>query len=206
MFWNQIDFPKACGRRPMYNPRSIKRFPLVVSDTPFSNQRKSGRVTSNPAAKLTKAHRKGNQMSEDTPKIQTTAPDALTGGQHPLTERRGNEAPVGSLGFCRGVNVEASSAPYQGKARNDLNLTSQVSGRELERAKPVDRRTIQGSTPGDSRLKPGDTAAASLRQAANGEGVRGPVGQTPNGKRDATLGSFSKDHADGSYPVPDNGD
>jgi hypothetical protein len=71
---------------------------------------------------------------------------------------------------------------------------------------PVGSRTIEGSTPGDHRAPSTDTAAASVQRAANGAGVRGSVGQFPNGKRDATLGSFSKDCANQSYPTPDAGD
>jgi hypothetical protein len=40
---------------------------------------------------------------------------------------------------------------------------------------PVDRRTIEGSTPGDFRAKPGDTAAASVARATDNGGPRMPM-------------------------------
>jgi len=42
---------------------------------------------------------------------------------------------------------------------------------------PVDRLTLQGSYPGDSRANPGDVAKQSLAQAADSGGPRASVGQ-----------------------------
>jgi hypothetical protein len=138
--------------------------------------------------------------------IQTHSREELPGGDN-FESRRGNEASQAfPLSGKSGVNVEASSAPYQGKARNDLNNGACVSGRELERAKPADFRSIEGSYSGDHRGPHSDTAKASLNKAADNGGPRVPSGQFPSGRRDATLGSFSKDHSDQSYPTPDNGD
>lgn len=152
--------------------------------------------------------------------IQTTSLDELAAGQRPLTppagDRRGNEHnQVFPLTGRPGVQVN-NDQPARPIAPNNANgaasrPSASVSGLNAGSGlgvavKPVDRRTIEGSTPGDSRCKPGDTAAASVQRAANGAGVRGAVGQFPNGKRDATLGSFSKDHANQSYPTPDAGD
>ncbi len=49
---------------------------------------------------------------------------------------------------------------------------------------PVDRRTIQGSYPGDSRSKPGDVAKASMNVIANPPGPRDPVRQFKNSRND----------------------
>jgi hypothetical protein len=136
-----------------------------------------------------------------------TSPRPTIGAQTPLATdtdaRRGDEFPQDNLSFCRGVNVEASSNPIA--ARDGQNNGSGVTGRTPDNIRHVDQRCIEGSYKGDTR-KSGDTASASLARAANGAGVRGPAGQFPNGKRDMTLGSFSKDHADESYPTPENGD
>jgi hypothetical protein len=48
--------------------------------------------------------------------------------------------------------------------------------------KPVDRRTIEGSTPGDFRAKPGDVSKASLMRAADNGGPRNDVGQFKGSK------------------------
>jgi|SRR5580692_9266577 hypothetical protein len=143
--------------------------------------------------------------NEDGVKVQT-APDPVAGAQKPLAGDSKKSTHGFDSGFqdtmsiCRGPNVEAGSAPVAGGARNDLNRGATVTGRQQERAKPVDAKCIEGSYPGDTR-KSGDTAAASLQRAANGVGgVRGPAGQFPNGKRDATLGSFSNDSANQTFP------
>ena len=48
--------------------------------------------------------------------------------------------------------------------------------------KPVDRLTLQGSYPGDSRANPGDTAKASLDAAADNGGPRQPMRGQQNSK------------------------
>jgi len=48
--------------------------------------------------------------------------------------------------------------------------------------RPVDRKTITGSTPGDHRSRPGDTAAASVRRVTDNGGPRQPMGQFKNSK------------------------
>ncbi len=53
-----------------------------------------------------------------------------------------------------------------------MSLTSQVGPIVI---RPVDRRTIEGSTPGDFRANPGDVAAASLAVAADNGGPRSPM-------------------------------
>ncbi|MCU1271136.1 MAG: hypothetical protein JWN74_2430 [Acidobacteriaceae bacterium] len=57
---------------------------------------------------------------------------------------------------------------------NNMNVGSQV---PAPVAKPVDRKTIEGSTPGDFRSNPGDVAAASVAIAADNGGPRNRVGQ-----------------------------
>jgi len=120
----------------------------------------------------------------------------------PMTGRPGTPVNNDQAASAVKPNLENGAASRPSASVSGLNAGSGLG----VAVKPVDRRTIEGSTPGDSRCKPGDTAAASVQRAANGAGVRGPVGQFPNGKRGATLGSFSKDHANQSYPTPDNGD
>lgn len=48
--------------------------------------------------------------------------------------------------------------------------------------KPVDRKTITGSTPGDFRAKPGDVAKPSLDKAADNGGPRKSAGQFKGSK------------------------
>lgn len=152
-------------------------------------------------------------MSDTTIKIQTTAPDQLAGGQAPLTpppERRGNEHnQVFPLTGRPGVQIDNdvaartvspnSAAGAASRPSGSVSGLNAGSGRGIS-VKPVDCRTITGSTPGDHRAPSPDTTAASVQRAANGAGVRGPVGQFPNGKRDAVLGSFSGDHSNQTFP------
>jgi hypothetical protein len=151
-------------------------------------------------------------MSEDQTKIQST-PAVPAGAQRPLISdaMRQTHGFVGNqdtMSISRGPNVDAGSNPIAGGAKNDLNRGATVQGRQQENAKPVDARNIgEGSYKGDTRNKPGDTAKASLFEAAVGAGgPRQPSGQFPNGKRDAKLGSFSGDHSDQSFPTVDDGD
>lgn len=150
-------------------------------------------------------------MSEDQTKIQVSSKEELAGGQHSLKDERvGTEGlNQNTLSFCRGENVESSSNPYSGKARNDLNHGAQVAGRQLERAKPTDAKNVgDGSYPGDTRQttkKLGDVAGPSITQAANGQGgPRSPRGQFPQNRADTNNrgGSFGNQHADGSWPDP----
>jgi hypothetical protein len=154
-------------------------------------------------------------------KIQTTAPDQLAGGQAPLTppERRGNEFPQSfPLTGRPGVQVD-NDQPASTVSPNNANgagsrPSANVSGLNAGAGrgiavKPVDRRTIQGSTPGDSRTPSADTAKSSLHQAAEGQGgPRSSTGQFPNGRADTAGkgGAFGNEHSNQSYPTPDNGD
>jgi hypothetical protein len=128
-------------------------------------------------------------------KIQTTSLDELAGGQRPLTppaDRRGNEYPQSfPLTGAKAVEVnndQAASVVRPNIANGAGSRPSESvsglnagNGRAIN-VKPVDRRTIEGSTPGDFR-KSGDTAKDSILRAANGQGgPRSPVGQFPNGK------------------------
>lgn len=146
-------------------------------------------------------------------KIQDSADDQLPGGQAPLTQpERTGASNVDTMSFCRGVEVAAGSqnnaSPVKPGLVNGVSPSNResasvsgmcVAGRAQESAKPVDRRTIEGSYPGDSRSKPGDTAAASLRSAADNGGVRQPVGQ-------ARFNSKLDNPPVASYPAPENGD
>jgi hypothetical protein len=80
-------------------------------------------------------------------------------------------------------NEEAASMQ-----RPNMDASSNTSGMNANAnqipivVKPVDRLTIQGSYPGDSRSKPGDTAKASLDKAADNGGPRNSVGQFKSSK------------------------
>jgi hypothetical protein len=154
--------------------------------------------------------------------IQTTSLNELKGGQKPLTsdDRRGNEhvSQVFPLTGRPGTPVD-NDQPARTISPNNANGAASRpsasvsglnagSGRAIA-VKPVDRRTIEGSTPGDSRRNPGDTAKSSLTQAAEGQGgPRSSRNQFPNGRADTAGkgGSFGKEHANCSYPEVDNGD
>jgi hypothetical protein len=121
-----------------------------------------------------------------TNKIQTSNPNDLPGGQLPLSPDaaagrvRGTDQSQNTLSFSRGAEVAASSQPIASK--NNLSNGLGVTGVAVS-VTPTDRRTIEGSTPGDSRSKPGDVAAASLLAVSgSNKGPREAVGQFPNGK------------------------
>jgi hypothetical protein len=109
-------------------------------------------------------------------KIETSNPDDLAGGQTPLSpdqaagRTRGTDCSQNTLSFERSPEVGASS---QASPRGYT-----VSGIDGVSVKSVDRRTIEGSTPGDSRAH---GAPAIL---PNNPGPREPKGQTytENGK------------------------
>jgi hypothetical protein len=157
----------------------------------------------------------------DNPKIQTSSPNDLQGGQHSLPpdvlkSTHGFDASnQNSLSFCRGTNIEASSStitaktsPTPNNSPSDLNAGLQVGGRANEQAPHVDEKVIEGSGgAGSDFRKSGDTAKSSLWQAAVGAGgPRNRVGQFPQGKSDANNGSFGKDYKSQEFPTPDNGD
>jgi hypothetical protein len=123
-------------------------------------------------------------MSEDT-KIQTSSPNELSGGQAPLTERRGNEGlNQNTMSFCRGVEVPASSGATErrfqqgqvngvsGRAESCTSNGLAVAGREAETAKHVDQRCVEGSYPGDSRKRGADAVLPANPP------VRGATGQS----------------------------
>jgi len=84
------------------------------------------------------------QLDAGTPPAQPALQDAIARSK----AISGHAQDQNTLSFCRGQEVDA--------ARNTP-------------AKPVDRKTIEGSTPGDFR-KGGDTAKASAEQASTGHG------------------------------------
>lgn len=120
--------------------------------------------------------------------IQNSAPDQLPGGEQPLTspDRRGNESAVNQLSFCRGVNVEVSNGRQSAVRPNNADGAASrpsesvsgmsLGGRAIETAQPVDRRTIEGSTPGDFR------AQGSPAVLPNQPGPRDGMGQVANGR------------------------
>jgi hypothetical protein len=123
-------------------------------------------------------------MSEDTIKIQNSAPDELPGGQEPLAVDRksthgGNFNQV-FRSFPPAPEVQGRAATLCNPAANNRPLET-VSGMACDSpvaplVRPVDRRTIEGSYPGDTRAK-----AAPAVMPAN-PAPREPMGQFPNGK------------------------
>lgn len=160
-------------------------------------------------------------MSSEFP-IQTTSLNELKGGQRPLVsdDRRGNEhvSQVFPLTGRPGKQVDNDQVASTVSPNNANGAASRpsasVSGMNAGSGRgitvtPVDRRTIEGSTPGDSRRNPGDVAKGSLHQAAEGQGgPRTSSGQFPNGRADTAGkgGSFGNQHSNQPYPAPDNGD
>jgi hypothetical protein len=155
-------------------------------------------------------------------KIQTSSPNDLSGGQQALAADAEQKSRCGFTGTQvfplsgrTGVNIEASSSittqktsPTANDTPSDLNAGLQVTGRANEQAKHVDEKVLEGSGgAGSDFRKSGDTAKSSLWQAAVGAGgPRNRVGQFPQGKYDATNGSFGKDYKSQEFPTPDNGD
>jgi hypothetical protein len=84
------------------------------------------------------------QLNAGTVPAQSALQDAIA----PSKSISGHANDQNTLSFCRGSEVQADRAPV---------------------AQPVDRKTIEGSTPGDFR-KGGDTAKASVEQASTGHG------------------------------------
>ncbi len=122
-------------------------------------------------------------MSEDI-KIQTSAPDELSGGEQLKPERTGNEFRVNfPLSGRSGVEVTLGTTAARiaqgvvnGVGQKVDSCTSSGFGGVTAvpvSVKPVDRRTLEGSTPGDFRAK---AAPAVL---PNQPAPRQPVGQTP---------------------------
>jgi hypothetical protein len=155
--------------------------------------------------------------------IQTTSLDEIAGGQRPLTppagDRRGNEhnqvfpltgrpgTPVNNDQPARTVSPNNANGAASRPSASVSGLNAGA-GRGIV-VKPVDCKTITGSTPGDHRAPSKDTAKNSLHQAAEGQGgPRSSRGQFPNGRTDTAGkgGSFGNEHADCSYPEVDNGD
>jgi hypothetical protein len=158
--------------------------------------------------------------------IQKSAPDQLAGGQRlpvegsdeqynrcgykgsqvfPLTGRPGKQVDNDVAAATVSPNNEAGAAS---RTKEDVSGMNAGSGRSIA-VTPVDRKTIQGSYPGDSRRSPGDTARAALHQAAEGQGgPRSSTGQFPNGKNDTAGkgGAFGNEHSNASYPEVDSGD
>ena len=98
-------------------------------------------------------------MSTDIP-IQESAPDQLEGGQKPLANdnsdrRRGGSFDQNTLSFCRGTNVTPGTAGPVASAPNNREHAT-IDGMYVAapvgiHVQPVDRRTLEGSTPGDYR-------------------------------------------------------
>ena len=139
-----------------------------------------------PAWYREKAHeflRRNAKMSEAI-KIQTSSPDELAGGQTPLSpdqEQKSRSGFTGSQVFPlsgrTGTNVEGRAASLCSPAGNNRDPRF-VAGMACDSPvaptiKPVDRLTIEGSTPGDFRA----TAAPAV--LPNQPGPREAKGQTP---------------------------
>lgn len=96
-----------------------------------------------------------------------------------------------------GVKIPAPK--YAGSGINQGIAASQPSELSPVTVKPVDRKTLAGSTPGDFRNQPGDVAKASLARAADNGGPRNDVGQFKGSK-------YESQPATQKYPTPDSGD
>jgi hypothetical protein len=124
--------------------------------------------------------------------IQST-PAVTDGAQTPLaTDDRkathGGNFDQNTMSFSRGTEVAASSqnntdrsSPSDKAPADSASLSSglSVSGRQLERARPVAANHLEGSNKGDHRRPSQDVAAASLSKAADSGGPRQPAGQAP---------------------------
>jgi len=129
-------------------------------------------------------------------KIQTTAPGQLEGGQQPLqgdAEQKSTCGFVGSQvfrGFPPAPEVQHGSAgPVSPAPNNRENATvgdMYVAAPVTVSVKPVDRKTLEGSTPGDFRAKAADA------KMPNQPAPRQPVGQASlNSKLDAASKPIS---------------
>jgi hypothetical protein len=120
--------------------------------------------------------------------IQESAADQLSGGQKPLSNDDNRKSTHGgtfnqdTMNFCRGENVTPGSAGPIAPAPHNREAASvnqmAVAAPVAVGVKPVDRKTLEGSTPGDFRVH-GDYAKAALDRASDNGGPRQPVGQFP---------------------------
>jgi hypothetical protein len=123
-------------------------------------------------------------------KIQTSAADELAGGQLPLASddrRRGGDFNQNTLSICRGENVTPGTARFIAPTPNTREAAT-VGGMAVAAplavgVQPVDRRTIEGSTPGDFRAQ-----AAPAVLPAN-PGPREPKGQANLNSKLSNVGS-----------------
>jgi hypothetical protein len=164
---------------------------------------------------------KKEQNMSDFP-IQTTSLDELAGGQRPLTpspDRRGNEFPQSFPLTGRPGTEVNNDQPARTVSPNTANGAGSrppesVSGLNAGagRAIAVKNRWLQN----DFRQHSGrsQSTVARLREiiVASGSGrtsgPRSSTGQFPNGRADTAGkgGSFGNQHANESYPTPDDGD
>jgi hypothetical protein len=94
----------------------------------------------------------------------------------------------------RGAAQEPSIPALEAERRRPEGATKDLGGGistgsviGIERAKPVDFRTVEGSYPGDHRAQPGDVAKAALDKASDQGGPRRQAGQFPlSGKQGPT--------------------
>lgn len=127
-------------------------------------------------------------MSNEIP-IQTSSPDELSGGEAPLTqpERTGIEPGINSMSFCRGTEVQGASArTFSPNLQNGAasRPSESVSGMACDSpvavsVRPVDRRTITGSTPGDFRQKAADAVMPANPEPREGTSQTKISGRTP---------------------------
>lgn len=93
-------------------------------------------------------------------------------------------APTQSDATKSGEGVKLPGAGGTDSINSGFNVGSQVN---VGTVKPVDHKTIEGSTPGDFRSNPGDVAATSVASATDNGGPRSQVGQFPlSGKQAPT--------------------
>lgn len=127
-------------------------------------------------------------MSDEI-KIQET-PAVPQGAQTPLSNDDNRKSTHGgtfnqdTLSFCRGVNVEPGTAGPIAPAPNSREAAT-VGGMAVAAplrvsVAPVDRRTIEGSTPGDFRAKAAPAVLPNQPGPREAKGQTKISGRTPN--------------------------
>jgi hypothetical protein len=92
----------------------------------------------------------------------------------------GREVPNDLVTLAGLAPARLTAEPSSDKITSGMSVASPLP--TAVTVQPVDRLTLQGSYPGDSRANPGDTAKASLDAAADNGGPRQPMRGQQNSK------------------------